>query len=689
MTMPPPIIPRSLLLKWLILIAIVVALPLTLTYSHVYLFLRSKGTITKRFERPYESGIYFFHDTFPPVVYVPTNDLFAPSIVQLVARLQQEPPITAFVDLDPGQEKPLPIQTLDYSKPFLSLDSILPAFLYNSSPESQLQKRPTRDDEVTTTTNQFGFRANRSKQQNNNNKNDAVTPLPPLATYFWIALNVGLFVLYKIQNVDSSTVALNGHIFHDYGRAITGNLAHFEIWHVGFNMMSAWTLGPTLENPAVAAGAVGTIPLFLYTASFLATNTLVVLGLHHLRTKYCHTTTTQTSSSSVSNPISFPSMVGFSGILFAWSVVATLQTRMQTCPIPILPNLCFDTYRIAGGRLTVSLGPLVQLMFLQLVLPRASFLGHLAGIVVGFMWHWNVLPPLEYLQPCILYPTVWGLGKWYNYYCYHQYRVRCIGGTDVDGHRDNAVSHSPWTTGSNNTLEWSTFRSSTLYSLLKLARNATMVHLAMIVFLFHANSGSSSRNAIWTILNSVVLSQALLIAILTVMIQRTDERRLVGMIGRGLVVMVLVTGITDAMTLGGWLATRILWNEQPYWNLLLVLWLMRFLLWALILCLTCHTLSVANELIGDPERPPSNDIWTHLLAWTVVDACRPVGKMLADHGSTPARHSRGRTIGVSTRHTSVLLSSVSRGETAEAHKTTAPPTKMIEESSARVVSDII
>ena len=114
---------------------------------------------------------------------------------------------------------------------------------------------------------------------------------------------------------------------------------------------------------------------------------------------------------SSSSTIQFPNMVGFSGILFAWMVVSTLQTQQRTCPIPVFPDLCFDVYTVGG--FSISLGPLVQLVFLQMILPRASFIGHLAGIIVGFAWHWNFLPSLEWIQPCILYPLAWIGGKYY------------------------------------------------------------------------------------------------------------------------------------------------------------------------------------------------------------------------------------------------------------------------------------
>jgi membrane associated rhomboid family serine protease len=674
---------HSLLFKWLRLITIVLLLPLSLTYFHLCNFLRNQRGVAQRFRQfsPNKSGIYFPSNNVPLQLFIPSNDLFAPSIVQLVSRLEQEPPGLVVTSTPLEDDKySRPIQTVDYSGPSLSF----------TSPQSQMQKKASHNEDGINTTNQFGFRTNKNKRNN-----QSVVTDPPLATYFWIALNVYLFVVYKIQNVDPSSVALSGQVSHDYGRAITGNLAHFEIWHVGLNMMSAWTLGPTLETNL--AREYGTIPLFLYTASLLAVNTLVVLGLHRLQTTYCHG---QSSSSLISIP--FPTMVGFSGILFAWSVVATLQTQQETCPIPILPNLCFSTYQIAGGRLSVSLGPLVQLVFLQVVLPRASFLGHLAGIVVGFLWHWNALPPLEYLQPCILYPIVWGIGKWRC--CYGQNRASRCGGVERDDDGESASFTSwPSSTSGSATLAWSSFQSSALYNLLRYTRNFLFLHLVMMVSVIHSGSISTNRRYGWMPLNSIVLSQVLLLAILAFMIQHTGDKRIVGIIGRGLIVMVLVVGITDAMTVGGWLATRALWRENPYWDLFLVIWSTRFLLWALLLCLTSQTLTLANELVGDPGRGSTNDIWSRLLEWSVVDACRPVGKALADQGSNFMWQGPGRPLCVSSRNASVLLSSASSPSSVscfevsaigEAQKRSREPRSALdsitsEEASSRVVSDLV
>ncbi|KAL3917109.1 MAG: hypothetical protein SGILL_004864, partial [Bacillariaceae sp.] len=114
-------------------------------------------------------------------------------------------------------------------------------------------------------------------------------------------------------------------------------------------------------------------------------------------------------------------MVGFSGVLFVWMVLATLQTsNQQSCPIFFFPSLCFETFSVLG-MFSINFGPIVQLVFLQVILPRASFAGHLAGLIVGFVWHWLLQWNrhhlgsgflLEWTQPCILFPIFWGIAKY-------------------------------------------------------------------------------------------------------------------------------------------------------------------------------------------------------------------------------------------------------------------------------------
>ena len=95
--------------------------------------------------------------------------------------------------------------------------------------------------------------------------------------------------------------------------------------------------------------------------------------------------------------------VGYSGILFVWMVIATLE-QGRSCPIPVLNDLCFNTLSL--GLFRFNLAPVAQLIFIQMFMPRASFVGHLGGIVSGYLMHWGAFP-LILLDPT----TVIGLSS--------------------------------------------------------------------------------------------------------------------------------------------------------------------------------------------------------------------------------------------------------------------------------------
>ena len=100
---------------------------------------------------------------------------------------------------------------------------------------------------------------------------------------------------------------------------------------------------------------------------------------------------------------------GCSGVLFAWMVVDMLEMRNpQSCPVFFLPELCFETFDtfIPGLRWNWSI--IVKLGVMQLILPRASASGHLAGVSAGMLIHAELLP-ICLVQPCILLPLLYSI----------------------------------------------------------------------------------------------------------------------------------------------------------------------------------------------------------------------------------------------------------------------------------------
>jgi len=242
--------------------------------------------------------------------------------------------------------------------------------------------------------------------------NDVTVQIP--ATSLIVTVNVLLAGIYWNARTDPATVAKvyrrmvgGGASNYEIWRSFSGATAHFEIWHLGLNMMSLLALGRDLEQGR--SWMYPSIVFFLYNVSLIPLVTLIWLGLQWLTDRYYHVVSTSTAStSSTSNNAHHQQhhrpTVGYSGVLFAWMVVASLEQR-RTCPVIFWPDLCFETYQGHYG-LKFNLGPVVQLVILQVLLPRVSLSGHLAGILAGFGVHWGLLP-IRFVQPAILIPVLY------------------------------------------------------------------------------------------------------------------------------------------------------------------------------------------------------------------------------------------------------------------------------------------
>jgi hypothetical protein len=90
----------------------------------------------------------------------------------------------------------------------------------------------------------------------------------------------------------------------------------------------------------------------------------------------------------------------------------TLERNQATCPIPFFSDVCFATHHIPGlPWLKFNMAPIVSLFVAQFIMPRVSFMGHLAGIACGFGLHWGWgFPPLEVCSPNVLIGVVYLVG---------------------------------------------------------------------------------------------------------------------------------------------------------------------------------------------------------------------------------------------------------------------------------------
>ena len=91
----------------------------------------------------------------------------------------------------------------------------------------------------------------------------------------------------------------------------------------------------------------------------------------------------------------------------------------------------------------------------------------------------------------------------------------------------------------------------------------------------------------------------------------------------------VVAVVTDAMTMGGWLAT-LRWSEIPW--LVLATVATRIPLWVLSSSVVCLVLDSTNEL-----QRRDGGIWSHVLGWSAAEPCLVLGKTLAK-GKWKFRH---------------------------------------------------
>lgn len=171
-------------------------------------------------------------------------------------------------------------------------------------------------------------------------------------------------------------------------------------------MMSLYALGLELEP------LFGSIPFLFYNVCLIPLTTIVMMSMIYMQIRYTG-----------EERYRYTKSVGYSAVLFAWMVVTSLE-RESTCPIPFMSDLCFKTYQFdvnsifmmsSNTKLVLKFnwGPVVQLFVAQVIMPRVSFLGHLAGIVCGFVLHWNLLPREAFYMPQVLIPAILMFHMWY------------------------------------------------------------------------------------------------------------------------------------------------------------------------------------------------------------------------------------------------------------------------------------
>ncbi|XP_057499775.1 RHOMBOID-like protein 13 [Actinidia eriantha] len=177
------------------------------------------------------------------------------------------------------------------------------------------------------------------------------------AIWFYIQKkNIG----YSHVGVSYET-AIEGH----YWRIITSAFSHISVLHLVFNMSALWSLGVVERLGYMGLG----IEFYLhYTLVLVVLSGMLVLGAYHVliqkfKLEYFRRVTA----------------VGYSCVVFGWMTILSVKQ----------PSTKLELFGFLS--LPISFAPFESLIFTSIIVPQASFMGHLSGIIVGYAIAWGLI----------------------------------------------------------------------------------------------------------------------------------------------------------------------------------------------------------------------------------------------------------------------------------------------------------
>lgn len=195
--------------------------------------------------------------------------------------------------------------------------------------------------------------------------------IPPVTLSF-IGINVAVYLglLNNLPSLGNACISAHHVWFNgDWKRLVLAAFYHLDDFHLYYNMASFVWKGMSLE------GRMGSRKFLYILSVFTVLTHAVLVGL----------------DLTLANITEDPSYIytcaaGFSGVIFALKVLTTydlpsgVSMVMGMFPVP-MRWACW-----------------VELLLIQLLVPNASFTGHLAGILVGLMY---VKGPLKYVMDTV------------------------------------------------------------------------------------------------------------------------------------------------------------------------------------------------------------------------------------------------------------------------------------------------
>jgi len=181
----------------------------------------------------------------------------------------------------------------------------------------------------------------------------------PLITILVISGQTGLYMGFIPVTWDAVTVCLSAQAvlkWREYERLVLSSLEHADDTHLYYNMLSFLVKGKTLERRFGS-------PYFAYLLCvFTILTSVIYVALQVLLTE-------------VFNDLHYykTCAIGFSGVIFALKVLTTHYSER-------------GYQRYFGITISDKYAVWAELLAIQLMVPNASFTGHLAGILVGILY---------------------------------------------------------------------------------------------------------------------------------------------------------------------------------------------------------------------------------------------------------------------------------------------------------------
>ncbi|PPS04916.1 hypothetical protein GOBAR_AA15748 [Gossypium barbadense] len=187
------------------------------------------------------------------------------------------------------------------------------------------------------------------------------------ATSCIIGICSGIWFYIQKKNIGyqhvglSYETAIEGH----HWRVTSSAFSHISVLHLVFNMSALWSLGVIEQLDHLGLGVANYLH---YTLVLVVVSGLLVLGMYHFliqrfKIEYFRRVTA----------------VGYSCVVFGWMTILSVKQ----------PSSKLNLFGFLS--LPISFAPFESLIFTSIIVPQASFLGHLSGIIVGYAIAWGLI----------------------------------------------------------------------------------------------------------------------------------------------------------------------------------------------------------------------------------------------------------------------------------------------------------